>query len=53
MTHRIATTTMTPIGMTRRAWSHRDPFLSPAMGTRAEGNTLHPLRYWLGRDLKE
>jgi hypothetical protein len=31
---------MMPIGVTRRAWSHRDPFLSPAMGNRAEGNTL-------------
>src|ERR1700733_675289 len=43
-TQMIATATIAPIGMTRltRAWSHRDPFLSPAISDCAEGNTLAP-----------
>jgi hypothetical protein len=41
----IATTTMTPIGMSKRtrAWSQRERFVSPAVSICAEGNTLPPL----------
>jgi len=41
----IATTTMMPIGMSKRmrAWSQRDRFVSPAVRICAEGNTLPPL----------
>jgi hypothetical protein len=43
--HRIAITTITPTGISKRtrAWSQRDLFVSPADCICAEGNTLPPL----------